>query len=130
MDDVVYDLVREFWEHGSPQSRNFAFEAYQDPRFSRAVRIYQFLTSVRAELAGVWARGEEVVLVEPASSTTARLEISYHVEAMRRTAYLQPAEWEIVRSDPTFARLVGDPAALGDVPRALPKLRRATAERP
>lgn len=106
MSDAVYGLVREFLRYGPPASRNQAFEAYQDPRFSRAVRIYQFLASVRSDLEELGARGVpfDVALVEDGARLA--LTIRYDKDQLRRVAYLRREEWALLRDDPVMARLL------------------------
>ena len=106
MSDVVYGLVRELLRYGPPASRNAAFEAYQDPRFSRAVRIYQFLASLRRDLEELMARGVPIALSVVNEGERLALSISYDKEQLHRTAYLRREEWELLRDDPTIGGLL------------------------
>lgn len=107
----AYDVVRSFFEEGPPASRNLAFEAYQDPVFSRAVRIYQYLTSVRDQLLELDELGGGVdveVLVEEERVT---LQVRYERGQIRRTAYLRPEEWRLLREEPALQDLLPATAA-------------------
>lgn len=106
MSDRVYDKVEAFLREGPPASRNLAFEAYQDPCFARAVRIYQFLASVRTDLSERLAREEAVRVQVAQAEDRIALVLHYETERLSRTAYLGPEEWRIVQADPTFSALL------------------------
>jgi hypothetical protein len=111
----AYDIVRDFFREGPPASRNAGFDAYQDPRFARAVRIYQYLCSVRDELVELLQGGEELGVEVTEEPERVVVRIRYERGQIRRTAYLKPAEWELLRTEPALARFFaerGAPAAL------------------
>lgn len=107
MEDVVYDLVREFLRHGPPASRNQAFEAYADPRFSRAARIYQFLVSVRDDLQSLLQAKQSISIEVRDEGERVALVLHYGTEKIKRTAYLGRAEWRLVWGEPQFRELFG-----------------------
>ena len=110
----AYDIVRGFFRDGPPASRNLAYEAYEDPRFARAVRIYQYLVSVRDHLLELLERGEGVQIDIVNEREHVVLRVRYARDdprgELRRTAYLKPEEWELLRSEPRLAALVLGPA--------------------
>lgn len=106
MSERVYQKVQAFLREGPPASRNLAFEAYEDAGFARAVRIYQFLASVRADLIARVASGEAVRLEVARESGRIALILHYDTARMSRTAYLGPEEWRIVQEDPAFAAVL------------------------
>lgn len=106
MSDVVYDLVREFLRHGPPASRNQAFEAYQDARFARAARIYQFLDSVRRDLTALAARGDAIDLALVDEGERLALRIAYRKEQLARVAYLRREEWALLEDDPALGEVI------------------------
>lgn len=108
MEDVVYDLVREFLRHGPPASRNQAFEAYSDPRFSRAARIYQFLASVRQDLQALSQAEQSVSVDVQDEGERVALVLTYGTAKIKRTAYLGRPEWRLVWEEPQFRALLSD----------------------
>jgi hypothetical protein len=113
----TYDIVRDFFRDGAPASRNQAYDAYQDPRFARAVRIYQYLVSVREQVLELLERGGDVEVEVVSEPDQVVLQVRYAQDdprgELRRTAYLKPEEWELLRSEPRLAALLQqvDPAA-------------------
>lgn len=107
-----YDIVRRFFEDGPPASRNLAFEAYQDERFARAVRIYHYLVSVRDHLLELLGAHEDVEVSAAHEGERIRLRVRYQRGQLRRTAYLKPEEWTLLREEPRLRALLPDPAAL------------------
>jgi len=101
----VYAIVQRFFRDGPPASRNVAFEAYQDPHFARAVRIYQYLTSVRQHLLELLGEGEEIDLEVVDEGERIVLRVGYRRGQLRRTAFLQPEEWELLRVAPGLSGL-------------------------
>lgn len=103
----VYEIVRGFFASGRPPpSRNRAFELYQDPRFSRAVRIYHYLESVRRDLHRLVRQRLPFELDVIAERERVALRLSYRRGQVHRTAFLRRAEWEILRKDPVVAELL------------------------
>lgn len=113
MSELVYGLVREFLQGAPPASRNQAFEAYEDPRFARAVRIYQFLASVKDDLEALRARGAAVKVSVLDEGARVALVLAYETERICRTAYLSPEEWALLSEAPGFEALL---EALGAPP--------------
>lgn len=105
MEDVVYDLVREFLLHGPPASRNQAYEAYSDARFARAARIYQFLISVREDLASLLRDNRNISVQVEEEDERIALVLTYGTEKINRRAYLGRVEWQLVWDEPQFREL-------------------------
>ena len=101
----VYEIVQDFFRDGPPASRNVAFEAYQDPSFARAVRIYQYLASVREHLLELVGQGEDVDLEVVDEGEQIVLRVGYRRGQLRRTAFLKRQEWELLRGTPDLLRL-------------------------
>lgn len=104
-----YDIVRRFFAEGPPASRNLAFEAYEDERFARAVRIYQYLMSVREHLLELLEREQDVDVSAEHEGERIRLCVRYERGQLRRTAYLKPEEWALLREEPRLAALLSEP---------------------
>jgi hypothetical protein len=102
----VYDIVRGFFEEGPPASRNVAFEAYEDPRFARAVRIYNYLVSVRDQVLELEDKGEGVDVEVLEEDDRVVLQVRYERGQIRRTAFLKPAEWALLRDEPGLKRVL------------------------
>lgn len=102
----VYDIVRDFFRDGPPASRNVAFEAYQDPRFARAVRIYNYLVSVRDQVAELLGEGDDVNVEITESADQVVLQVRYQRGQIRRTAFLKPEEWALLRDEPGLRPLL------------------------
>ncbi len=98
----AYDIVRRFFEDGPPASRNLAFEAYEDERFARAVRIYHYLVSVRDQLLELLQRDDDVQLSVCEEDARVVLRVRYQRGQLRRTAYLKPEEWALLREEPAL----------------------------
>ena len=105
MEDVVYDLVKEFLQHGPPASRNQAYEAYSDARFARAARIYQFLISVREDLESLLRDNRNITVQVQEEGERVALVLTYGTEKIDRTAYLGRVEWRLVWDSPQFRQL-------------------------
>lgn len=97
-----YDIVRGFFVDGPPASRNVAFEAYEDERFARAVRIYQYLVSVRDHLVELLGAEDEVQISAVQEDDRVVVRVRYQHGQLRRTAYLRPEEWRLLRLDPAL----------------------------
>jgi hypothetical protein len=102
----AYDVVRSFFEDGPPASRNLAYEAYQDPVFARAVRIYQYLCNVRDQLVDLMASGGAVQVEVLHEEERVVLRLRYERGQLRRTAYLRPEEWRLLREEPALRELL------------------------
>jgi hypothetical protein len=102
----VYDIVRDFFRDGPPASRNVAFEAYQDERFARAVRIYHYLASVRDQVLELTEAGDDVAVDVAHEDRQVVLRVRYQRGQLRRTAYLKPEEWELLMGEPRLAELL------------------------
>lgn len=100
------ELVRRFFREGPPASRNLAFEAYQEKRFARAVRVYQYLISVRDHLLELTQGGVPVEVLVNEAETQVVVVVRYQRGQLERTAYLKPAEWELLREEPALAALL------------------------
>jgi hypothetical protein len=100
------ELVRRFFREGPPASRNLAFEAYREERFARAVRIYQYLVSVRDHLLELTREGAPVELQVDEAETEVVVVVRYQRGQLERTAYLKPPEWELLREEPALAALL------------------------
>lgn len=103
-----YDIVRRFFEDGPPASRNVAFEAYEDARFARAVRIYQYLVSVRDHLLALVEERDDVHVEVVEEGERVVLRVRYSRGQLRRTAYLKPEEWRLLRAEPRLRDVLPD----------------------
>lgn len=106
-----YDIVRRFFEDGPPASRNLAFEAYQDERFARAVRIYHYLVSVRDHLLELLGRHDDVDVTAERDGERILLRVRYQRGQLRRTAYLKPEEWALLCQEPRLRAILREPSA-------------------
>ena len=106
-----YDIVRRFFADGPPASRNVAFEAYEDERFARAVRIYHYLVSVRDHLLELLGRGDDVQVTATREGDRVLLRVRYERGQLRRTAYLKPEEWQLLSEEPRLRAILPEPSA-------------------
>lgn len=106
-----YELVRRFFEDGPPASRNVAFEAYEDERFARAVRIYHYLVSVRDHLLELLAARDDVSVEVVDERDRVVVRVRYERGQLRRTAYLKPEEWRLLSDEPALRDVLAPPGA-------------------
>jgi hypothetical protein len=77
-------------------SRNQNFEAYQDPKVKRAVRIFRHLRSVEEDLLEVEPQGDvELDAVEREEGRVV-VRLAFADGGGRRISYLTPAEWSLL----------------------------------
>ncbi|MGA1355023.1 MAG: hypothetical protein ACO32I_09660, partial [Candidatus Limnocylindrus sp.] len=74
--------------------------------FARAVRIYQYLVSVRDHLLELTREGAPVELQVDEAETEVVVVVRYQRGQLERTAYLKPPEWELLREEPALAALL------------------------
>lgn len=94
--DLTYKIVRRLLrdrEVGFSRNRNF--EAYEDPRVKRALRIARHLASVEKDL--LLAGGEDVTLqaVEQQDGQVV-VRLSYRSGNGRRVSFLTSSEWALL----------------------------------
>lgn len=94
--DLTYKIVRRLLRDREVEfSRNRNFEAYEDQRVKRALRIARHLQSVEKDLLA--AGGEEVTLqaVEQQGGQVV-VRLSYRSGHGRRVSFLTPSEWALL----------------------------------
>lgn len=93
--DLTFKIVRRLLRDDEVGfSRNQNFEAYEDPKVKRAVRIYRHLSSVEDDLLEI---GGDVEL-EAVEREEGRLiiKLSFAGGSGRRVSFLTPREWELL----------------------------------
>lgn len=104
--DLTYKIVRRILrdrEVGFSRNRNF--EAYEDEKVKRALRIARHLQSVERDL--IAAGGNEVNLqaVEQSGDQIV-VRLAYHSGNGRRVSYLSTTEWLLLLESPTVSAVL------------------------
>ena len=122
--DLTYRIVRRLLRDDDVQfSRNKNFEAYEDARVQRAMRLYRHLHSLEEDLLALDDPSQaqlEAVRRED-DQVTVRLVFAEHKG--RRISYLKPREWKLLLENPRVCDILR-----GLLDRANPQTRRRLRE--
>jgi hypothetical protein len=93
--DLTFKIVRRLLRDDEVGfSRNRNFEAYEDPKVKRAVRIYRHLSSVEDDLLDVGG-GVDLEAVERDEGRVV-IKLSFAEGSGRRVSFLTPREWGLL----------------------------------
>lgn len=93
--DLTFKIVRRLLRDDEAGfSRNRNFEAYEDPKVKRAVRIYRHLSSVEDDLLEVGG-GVDLEAVERDEGRVV-IKLSFAEGSGRRVSFLTPREWGLL----------------------------------
>ncbi len=104
--NLVHKIVRRLLRDDEVEfSRNRNYEAYEDPKVKRALRIFRHLRSIEEDLL---AAGEDAVRLRAVERDDGRVVVRLHYPAgdAERTSYLTESEWRLLlESDRVHERL-------------------------
>ncbi len=118
--DLTYRIVRRLLRDDDVQfSRNKNFEAYEDPKVKRAMRLYRHLQSVEDDLLEL--REPQTVRLEAVerSEQQVTVRLIFEEQRGRRISYLKPREWELLLENERVSNILR-----GLIERADPPTRR------
>lgn len=95
--DLTHKIVRRLLrDHEVGFSRNQNYEAYEDPRVKRAVRIFRHLRSVEEDLLDVEpGGGVELDAIEREEGRVV-VRLVFGDGGGHRVSFLSPSEWELL----------------------------------
>lgn len=98
--NLVYRIVRRlFRDDDVAFSRNRNFDAYEDPKVKRALRIYRHLQSVERELLQAEDSGVALECLQQQEGDEERIMLQLRWQGQgggQRTSYLTPTEWMLL----------------------------------
>ncbi|MFP4597521.1 MAG: hypothetical protein ACLFVJ_04665 [Persicimonas sp.] len=77
-------------------SRNQNYEAYEDPKVKRAVRIFRHLRSVEEDLLEIDHSGEVALDAVEREPDRVVVRLSFGGNGARRVSFLTPSEWGLL----------------------------------
>lgn len=107
--DLTYRIVRRLLRDDEVQfSRNKNFEAYEDPKVQRAMRLYRHLQSLEDDLLELDdPEGVQLEAVER-SEDEVTVRLIFADRSGRRISYLKPREWELLLENDRVSELLRD----------------------
>lgn len=107
MMDLTHKIVRRLLRDDDVQfSRNRNFEAYEDPRVKRALRIFRHLRSVEEDLLEVEPAGEVDLEAVERDRGRVVVRLRFGEGRGRRISFLSPAEWELLLENERVTRIL------------------------
>jgi hypothetical protein len=104
--DLVYKIVRRLFRDDDVSfSRNRNFDAYEDPKVRRAVRIYRHLSSVEDDLLAAEQGGITLGTVRRDGGRVV-LELLFEDDGGHRISYLSRGEWSLLLESERVADIV------------------------
>lgn len=94
--NLVHKIVRRLLRDDEVDfSRNRNYEAYEDPKVKRALRIFRHLRSVEEDIL---AAGDDAVEVRAVERDDGRIVVRLHYPSghAERTSYLTESEWHLL----------------------------------
>lgn len=122
--DLTYRIVRRLLRDDEVQfSRNRNFEAYEDPKVQRAMRLYRLLRSLEKDLLAL--EDPQAVQLEAVERDEQQVtvKLSFGEGNGRRVTYLEPQEWELLLENKRVSDILR-----GSMDRADPRTRRRVIE--
>jgi hypothetical protein len=119
MDAFVRRLVERLLEPSQPLSRNRHFHTFETPEGRRALKLARRLRGLARDVRRCAERGSPPEVRRDGSAEEVRIALHFDALAARRTAYLSPEEYALLR------RVQGMAEALGEAPVARPGYRPA-----
>ena len=111
--DLTHKIVRRLLRDDEVEfSRNKNFEAYEDPRVKRALRIYRHLLSVEADLLEAGPDGGVELEAVERNKGRVVVRLTFADGRGRRISYVSPREWSLLlesqRVSEILEQLTGD----------------------
>lgn len=95
--DLTYKIVRRLLRDDEVSfSRNQNFEAYEDPKVKRAMRIYRHLQSVEDDLLEVEPQGAVHLDAVERDEGRVVVRLAFTESGGRRVSFLTPQEWGLL----------------------------------
>jgi hypothetical protein len=109
--DLTYKIVRRLLRDDEVGfSRNKNFDAYEDPKVQRAVRIYHHLESIEEDLLEL-APGGDVILEavdQERPDETLALKLTFADSDARRVSFVKPKEWALLLENDRVASILSE----------------------
>ena len=95
--DLTYRILRRLLRDDDVGfSRNRNFEAYEDPRVKRAMRLYRHLRSLEADLLELDDPQKVSLEAVERQQDQVTVRLVFAEQKGRRISYLAPREWELL----------------------------------
>lgn len=96
----LYEMTAHLLLAETPLSRNRNFEAFNDPRFARAIALHRRLRALLSDLERATRDGTRLFLAEEtrAGRTSVRLELTG--ERYRRTCFMEKPAFDVLMMHP------------------------------
>jgi hypothetical protein len=108
MDAFVRRLVERLLEPSEPLSRNRHFHTFETPEGRRALRLAKRLRGLAADVQRCVERGSPPEVRTDARAEEVRIALHFDALAARRTAYLSPEEYALLRRVPGMTDALGE----------------------
>jgi hypothetical protein len=109
MDAFVRRLVERLLEPSEPLSRNRHFHTFETPEGRRALKLARRLRALARDVRRCTERGAPPEVRTDAGAEEVRIALEFDALAARRTAYLSPEEYALLRRVPGMAEVLGEP---------------------
>lgn len=114
MDAFVRRLVERLLEPSQPLSRNRHFHTFETPEGKKALKLARRLRGLARDVRRCAERGSPPDVRRDEAREEVRIALHFDVLAARRTAYLTPDEYALLRRVEGMAEALG--ASPGDRP--------------
>jgi hypothetical protein len=108
--DLTHKIVRRLLRDDEVGfSRNKNFDAYEDPKVQRAVRIYHHLESIEEDLLELAPGGDvilEAVDQQQGPDETLALKLTFADSDARRVSFVKPKEWALLLENDRVASIL------------------------
>jgi hypothetical protein len=104
---AVYEMAAHLLLQEKPFSRNRNYEAFNDPRFSRAIALYRRLRALLSDLERADKEGTRVVVTEDAR----QVRLEFASPRYSRTAFVERSAWNVLMLHPRAQSVVKGRAA-------------------
>ncbi len=108
--DLTYKIVRRLLRDDEVGfSRNKNFDAYEDPKVQRAVRIYHHLDSIEEDLLELGPGGDVILeAVDKGPDERLALKLTFADSDARRVSFVEPKEWSLLLENDRVAAILRD----------------------
>lgn len=105
--NLTYRIVRRLLRDDDVQfSRNRNFEAFEDPKVQRAMRLYRLLRSLEADLLALGDKGQVRLEAVERDDEQVVIRLSFDEANGRRVTYLEPPEWQLLLESDAVAKML------------------------
>jgi len=111
MDAFVRRLVERLLEPSEPLSRNRHFHTFETPEGRRALKLARRLRGLARDVQRCTERGSPPDVRTDAGADEVRIALHFDALAARRTAYLSPEEYALLRRVEGMATVLGEPGS-------------------